>query len=135
MKPRAAGARSLSPAAKVAAGATAVIAVVYLIAVIVLNVLVSAHLNEQSDARLAAQLTAAARDPSLVGEQVVSAGSSRVPDYDADAAPIFLWAVTATGTVTAHSPGAPELPAWSPRTRQAAGSALPPTWARRACSG
>jgi signal transduction histidine kinase len=111
MKPRAAGARSLSPAAKVAAGATAVIAVVYVIAVIVLNMLVTAHLNEQCNARLATRLTAAAHDPSLVTAQVVSAGIGKVPDYDADTAPVFLWAVTAAGTVSAHSPGAPELPA------------------------
>jgi signal transduction histidine kinase len=111
MKPRAAGARSLSPAAKVAAAATAVIAVVYVIAVIVLNMLVAIHLNEQCDARLAARLTAAAHDPSLVRAPVVSAGSGQVPDYDADTTPVFLWALTAVGTVTAHSPGAPELPA------------------------
>ena len=74
MKPRAAGARSLSPAAKVAAGATAVIAVVYVIAVIVLNVLVSAHLVEQTDAHLAARLTAAAHDPALLGQQVAPLG-------------------------------------------------------------
>jgi signal transduction histidine kinase len=111
MKPRAAGARSWSPAAKVAAGATAVIAVVYVIAVIVLNMLVAVHLNEQCNARLAARLTAAAHNPVLVGQPVVSAGSGQVPDYDADTAPVFLWAATAAGTVTAHSPGAPELPA------------------------
>ena len=38
-----------SPAAKVAAGATAVIAVVYVIGVIVLNLLVSSHLTGQND--------------------------------------------------------------------------------------
>jgi signal transduction histidine kinase len=111
MKLRAVGARSWSPAAKVAAGATAVIAVVYVIAVIVLNMLVAAHLNEQCNARLAARLTAAAHDPSLVTAPVVSAGIGKVPDYDSDTAPVFLWAVTAAGTVSAHTPGAPALPA------------------------
>jgi len=101
----------LSPAAKVAAGATAVIAVVYVLAVIVFNMLVSAHLAQQTDAHLAARLAAGAHDPSLVGQQVVSAGSGQVPDYDADSAPVFLWLVTAAGTVTAHSPGALPLPA------------------------
>src|SRR5271166_1993759 len=113
MKPRAAGARSLSPAAKVAAGATAVIAVVYVIAVIVLNVLVSGHLVEQTDAHLAARLTAASHDPALLGQQVAPLGqvSSRDYDLDADSAPVFLWLVTPAGTVTAHSPDAPGLPA------------------------
>ena len=101
----------LSPAARVAAGATAVIAVVYVIAVIVLNVLVSAHLTEQCDGALAARVTAAARNPSLLSQPVAIGGSSRAPDYDADTAPVFLWSVTAAGTVTAHTPGAPELPA------------------------
>jgi signal transduction histidine kinase len=101
----------LSPAAKVATGATAVIAVVYVIAVIVLNMLVSAHLTAQTDAHLAARLAAAAHDPSLLGQQVVSAGTGQVPDYDADSAPVFLWLVNAAGTVTAHSPGALALPA------------------------
>jgi signal transduction histidine kinase len=113
MKPRAAGARSLSPAAKVAAGATAVTAVVYVIAVIVLNMLVSAHLVEQTDAHLAARLTAAAHDPALLGQQVAPLGQVSSPDYDldADSAPVFLWLVTPAGTVTAHSPDAPGLPA------------------------
>ena len=102
----------LSSAAKVAAAATALITVVYVIAVIVLNVLVSAHLIDQNDYRLTAQLTAAARDPSLLGQQVAPLGPGlpMALDLDADTAPIFLWAVTAAGTVIAHSQGAPELP-------------------------
>jgi len=103
-----------SPAAKVAAGATAVIAVVYIIGVIVLNVLVSTHLTEQNDDHLAGRLTAAAHDPSMLSERV--GGDAPGPpldndDVDADAAPVFLWSTNAAGTVTAHSPGAPALPA------------------------
>src|ERR1700691_4018622 len=45
------------PAVKVAAAATALIAVVYVAAVIVLNLLVGAHLTGQSDARLADRLS------------------------------------------------------------------------------
>ena len=48
-----------SPAAKVAAVATAVIAGVYIIGVVVLNLVVARHLTEQNDERLAAHLTAA----------------------------------------------------------------------------
>jgi signal transduction histidine kinase len=104
----------LSPAARVAAGATAVIAVVYVIGVIVLNVLVSAHLTEQNDDRLAARLTAAAHDPSMLSERVAGDGTAETSDdddVDADAAPAFLWSVNSAGTVIAHSPGAPALPA------------------------
>ena len=115
MKPRAAGARSLSPAAKVAAGATAVIAVVYVICVIVLNVLFATHQTEQSDEHLAARLTAAAHDPSMLSEREPAQDGPTSPadddDVDADTAPVFLWSVTAAGAVTAHSPGAPALPA------------------------
>jgi len=100
----------LSPAARVAAAATAVIAAVYVVAVIVLNMLVSAHLTQQGDAHLAARLADAAHDPSLLGQQVVSPGSGQAPDYDADTEPVFLWLVNAGGTVMAHSPGALALP-------------------------
>jgi len=103
-----------SPAAKVAAGATAVIAVVYIIGVIVLNVLVSTHLTEQNDDHLAGRLAAAAHDPSMLSERVGGDGPGPVADdddVDADAAPVFLWSANAAGTVTAHSPGAPALPA------------------------
>jgi signal transduction histidine kinase len=110
MKPRA-GARSLSPAAKVAAGATAVIAVLYVIGVIVFNVLFASHQTQQSDYYLATRLTAAARDPAILGQNVAVAGSDEATyDVDADSAPVFLWLVSATGTVRAHSPGAPGLP-------------------------
>jgi hypothetical protein len=42
----------VSPAARVAAGATAVIAVVYVLCAIVLNAVVSDHLAEQTNDRL-----------------------------------------------------------------------------------
>jgi signal transduction histidine kinase len=112
MKSRAAGARSLSPAAKVAAGATAVIAVLYVIGVIVFNVLFAGHQTAQSDYYLATRLTAAAHDPAILGQNVAVAGSGEATyDVDADSAPVFLWLVNAAGAVTAHSPGAPALPA------------------------
>jgi signal transduction histidine kinase len=102
----------VSPAAKVAAAATAVIAVVYVIGVIVFNVLFASHQTEQSDYYLGTRLTAAAHDPAMLSQSVAAAGSSAATeDVDADSAPVFLWLVAATGTVTAHSPGAPRLPA------------------------
>ena len=96
-----------SPAVKVAAVAAAVLAVVYVAAVIVLNLLVGAHLSGQSEARLANRLSAAQRDPS----QITQPAAREPGDLDADSAPEYLWAVNASGTVTAHSPGAPSLPA------------------------
>ena len=60
----------ISPAARAAARATAVIAVAYVIAVIVLNVVVSGHLTEQTDDRLASRLSGAVRDPALLGQPV-----------------------------------------------------------------
>ncbi len=111
----------LSPAAKVAAGATAVIAVIYVLAVIVLNAVVATHLTEQNDDRLTGRVAAARHDPAVVGRRVTDSGA--VPDgadldNDDDGTPVFLWALSAGGTVTAHTPGAPALPGWpAPRVR------------------
>ena len=105
-----------SHATKVAAAATAVIAVVYIVCVVVLNLVVSAHLTEQSGDRLAARLTHARHDPAMLSRPVTGAGTvaGRDPDddddVDADAPPVFLWSLNARGAVTAHSPGAPPLP-------------------------
>ena len=111
----------LSPAAKVAAGATAVIAVVYVLGVIVLNLLVSSHLTGQNDQRLAERLAAVAHDPAELsqpadpdGSRPAAAGDAAdaaVPTADDDAAPVFVWAANTAGTVTEHSLGAPALPA------------------------
>ena len=101
-----------SPAVKVAAVAAGLLAVVYVIAVIVLNLLVSAHLSEKSEARLTSQLVAARSDPSLITRPASGPGAAREPDdLDSDSAPVYLWVATADGTVTAHTPGAPSLPA------------------------
>jgi signal transduction histidine kinase len=94
----------LNPAARVAAGATALTAVVYIAGVIAANLLVSNHLADQADARL----TLALRDPSMLSEQVTR---THGPDMDADGVPVFLWAANGRGSEIAHSPGAPRLPA------------------------
>ena len=106
------------PAVKVAAVATAVLAVAYVAAVIVLNLLVGAHLTDQSEARLADRLSDVRRDPSQLTQAASGSGSRQDPDDDADddSAPVYLWAVNAAGTVTAHSPGAPSLPTSLVRT-------------------
>jgi signal transduction histidine kinase len=104
----------LSPAVRVAAAATAVIAVVYVIGAIVLYLLVSSHLTEQNDDSLAARLTNARHDPSLFDQQTARPDSSSPADdddVDADSAPVFLWSVNAGGSATEHTQGAPALPA------------------------
>ena len=106
-----------SPAAKVAAVATAVIAGVYIIGVIVLNLVVASHLTEQNDERLAGRLTVARQNPAALSQRVArhgagsNAGGEAGSDIDADGAPVFLWSANARGTtITGHSPGAPALP-------------------------
>lgn len=112
LRPRGKPASRFSPAVKVAAAAAGLLAVVYVIAVIVLNLLVSAHLSEKSEARLTSQLAAARSDPSLITRPASGPGAAReAGDLDSDSAPVYRWAVNADGTVTAHSPGAPSLPA------------------------
>src|ERR1700674_410286 len=102
-----------SPAAKVAAGPTALIAGVYIIAVIVLNLVVATPLTALNDNRLASRLTAARQDPAALNQRVPRSGSSigAGGDFDADGAPVFLWSANAQGVITGHSPGAPALPA------------------------
>jgi signal transduction histidine kinase len=102
-----------SPAARVAAVATAVIAGVYIVGVIVLNLVVSRHLTEQNDDRLAGRLTVARQDPAMLSQRVVRDGTTpneAGSDIDADSAPVFLWSANARGAITGHSPGAPALP-------------------------
>ena len=103
-----------SPAAKVAAVATAAIAAVYVIGAVVLNLVLARHMTDQNDARLAARLSAAQHDPAALSQRVTRPGPSAgvdLGDIDADSAPVFLWSADARGNVTGHSPGAPALPA------------------------
>jgi hypothetical protein len=96
----------------VAAVFAGLLAVVYVVAVIVLNLLVSARLSEKSEARLTSQLAVVRSDPSQITRPVSGPGAAPRPDdLDSDSAPVYLWAVNADGTVTAHTPGAPSLPA------------------------
>ncbi len=103
-----------SPAAKVAAVATAAIAAVYVIGAVVCNLVLARHMTDQTDARLAARLSAAQYDPAALSQPVTRPGPSAgvdLGDIDADSAPVFLWSADARGNVTEHSPGAPALPA------------------------
>ena len=101
-----------SPAAKVAAVATAVIAGVYVIGVIVLNLVVARHMTGQNDARLAERIAIAQHDRAALSQRVARNGSVPGPgvgDVDADSTPVFLWSADAQGRITGHSPGAPAL--------------------------
>jgi signal transduction histidine kinase len=98
----------LGPAAKVAATATGIIAVVYVLGVLVLNLLVNARLAQQNDNRLAGRLAAASHDPGVFSQRAPP--TFRSGDSDADSAPVFFWLVDARQAVTVHSPGAPAWP-------------------------
>lgn len=91
-------------AARVAAVATAVVMVVYVVAVVAFSFLVSHRLTEEMDARLAAQLTQAARPTFVVP------GATGGHDRDNDDSPTFVWSVSAAGVPTASSADAPPLP-------------------------
>ena len=97
-----------SSAVRVAAVATAAIAVVYVIGAVVLNLVVARHMTQQDDDQLGDRLTVARHHPEALRQREVRADGSS--DLDADGAPVFLWAVNDRGVVVAHSPGAPALP-------------------------
>jgi signal transduction histidine kinase len=100
----------LGPAARVAATATGIIVVVYVLGVIVLNLALSARLAQQNDSRLTGRLAVASHDPDVFSQRAPR--TLRGPgDADADSAPVFFWLLDARQAVTAHSPGAPALPA------------------------
>jgi len=98
-----------SPAVRVAAVATAAIAVVYVLGALVFNLVVARHMTIQTDDRLGDRLTAARQHPDSLRQRVAQ-GDSSSSDIDADGAPVFLWAVNASREVVTHSPGAPGLP-------------------------
>jgi len=98
-----------SPAVRVAAVATAAIAVVYVIGAIVLNIVVASHLTQQNDDQLGDRLVVARHHPDTL-RQRVARGDASSSDLDVDGVPVFLWAVNARRVVVAHSPGAPALP-------------------------
>jgi hypothetical protein len=100
----------LGSAARVAATATGIIAVVYVLGVIVLNLVVDARLAQQNDNRLAGRLAAASHDPEVFSQRALRTFRG-AGDSDADSAPVFFWLVDARQAVSAHSPGAPALPA------------------------
>jgi len=98
------------PAARVAATATGIIVVVYVLGVVVLNLVVSARLAQQNDNRLADRLAAASHDPDVFSQRAPRTFRG-AGDGDADSVPVFFWRLDARQAVTARSPGAPAWPA------------------------
>ena len=81
--------KGFSPAVRVAAVATAAIAVVYVIGAIVLNLVVARHTTQQDDEQLGARLTVARHDPDSLRQRVAQ-GDASSSDLNADSAPVFL---------------------------------------------
>jgi len=92
-------------AVRVAAVATLIVMVGYVIAAIVLNLIVTNHLVGSTDARLADRL----QDTS---QQTLTLPGSSTPEQkpDLDDAPMFLWSIAPSGVVTPLTPAAPSLP-------------------------
>ncbi len=93
-------------AVRVAAVATLIVMVFYVIAAIVMNLIVTTHLISTTDNRLADRLEDARH-------QTLALPRSSAPDEDTDVddAPVFLWSIAPSGTVTALTSTAPPLPA------------------------
>lgn len=94
---------SLGPVVRVAAIATAIVAVLYAVLVALLVALVSHRLTAETDHRLAAHLADYQRESH-------PAQAASAPVDDADDAPVYLWRVGADGTVMAVRAGSPTLP-------------------------
>ena len=90
----------LGPAARVAAAATGIIAVVHVLGVIVLNLVVSARLAQQNDHRLAGRLAAASHDQDVFSQRAPRTFRG-AGDGDADSAPVFFWLLDARQAVIA----------------------------------
>jgi signal transduction histidine kinase len=88
---------------RVAAVATLIVMVCYVIAAIVLNVLVNRHLMGNIDARLGDRLED-------VRHQTLELPRSSTGSTDVDDAPLFVWSVSPTGVVRSLTPGSPALP-------------------------
>ncbi len=92
-------------AVRVAAVATLIVMVGYVIAVVVINLIVTNHLVGTTDQRLDDRLADASR-------QTLTLHGTQAPgeQTDVDDAPVFLWSVAPSGEVTPLTPTAPPLP-------------------------
>jgi signal transduction histidine kinase len=93
-------------AARVALGATAIVAVVAVLVALAINLVIIHRLDRAVDARLSERLTSVSRgstDP-------LGAVTGSYHEGDLDEAPAFVWAVKPNGAATALTAGAPVLP-------------------------
>ena len=109
---------STAHAVRVAGLATGLLAVLYLVVVGVFDVVVLHRLVVQTDGRLADRLQDVVHHPQEAPGTVALPAPGLRPDRadtDIDAAPVFLWRVSSTGTVVSADVGAPRLAAsaWS----------------------
>jgi signal transduction histidine kinase len=89
---------------RVAAVATLLVMVCYVVAAVVVNLVVTDHLVGNVDARLLDRV----HDASQQSPSLRASGDGN--DGDVDDAPSFLWSIDPNGTVTTLTPGAPALP-------------------------
>ena len=90
---------------RIAAITTVLVMLLYLVAAVTVNLIVTNHLVTNVDTRLLDQIEDS--------RQQASTTSTNGPgnDRDLDDAPSFLWSISPTGAVTALTPGGPRLPA------------------------
>jgi signal transduction histidine kinase len=93
-------------AAKVASGATAVVAALAVVVALVVNLMIVDRLGHEVDARLSERLTGASHG--TVEPLIIQTGAQH--EGDLDDAPIFVWKVDTPGPATALTAGAPQLP-------------------------
>ncbi|MHB8439414.1 MAG: sensor histidine kinase [Acidimicrobiales bacterium] len=100
-------------AVRVAIFTTVVVAVAYLLAAVIFDVVVLGRLSAQSDSRLATELHNVQNDPALAvsgGDNDAHISAAADHDEDRDEAPVFVWTLAADGHVVNATIGAPPLP-------------------------
>ncbi len=111
---RAGGGTRWAHAAKVATGATVVVAAVAVVVALVVNLMIIDHLGSEVDARLSERLADASR------QVYRPSGAATAPAHggDLDDAPVFAWRVLTSGATIPEDAASPHLPSrvWSTGT-------------------
>ena len=92
-------------AVRVAAVATLIVMVSYVLAALILNLIVTNHLVRTTDTRLHDRLVDASRQTLTLPGTTVSTEHT-----DLDDSPLFVWSIAPSGNVTPLTPTAPPLP-------------------------
>jgi signal transduction histidine kinase len=96
--------RNLRAAAKVAVVASALIALLYVAAAAALDAFVAKRVLWEADQRLSSRLSVVSSLPDPLASKTIP------DDVGTDGAPVFVWWVSSSGSVTALTVGAPALP-------------------------